>query len=180
MGKNNKYHFYLIFLQILNKIYCKKIKVTSVAFCLLIVLVGYYSVVFVVENIPIGIPFVGPINKPNWKGMEWKEFQAFYWLCTEKPGTERQNSRYFQLSQSDILLLQQSLSIGKIKGFGVPCSRSHIMLVTDKGHWRIDYGLPLRIYITLDENTDYSYIVELNDTKFYETMRQLCFDNEKK
>jgi hypothetical protein len=130
-----------------------------------------YVFVLIIQVISI----LGPLDHPMFEKKDWKSFQVRYWVVTK----EKRIRRIVTIDGTELQKIKHSFSTKHAEGKSTGTNEISLLELTNGEKWNIDFSLPNRIYCAKKEDTYYAYEIILNNTRFHEALRQLCFQHEK-
>ncbi len=148
-------------------------------FIIVVIIFGLYIACgWINDNIPIAMPFGGPINKPAFQRMNWERMTMSYWVQNTRTDD---TLRHFNVAGKALELLKEKFRVSIIRGRAIQCERGRGLLYThNKKLWRFCLWRPKEVALTDDNNLGHSYYVDLNDLDFYNYYRDICLENERK
>jgi hypothetical protein len=123
------------------------------------------------------LSILGPWDQPRFENKDWDLLEVRYWLVQ---GQRKEIPRDFAIEGNDLAELKQLFSTKESVGVSTPNPSFLNLKLSNGQRWKIHFSTANTLRFCLLSDTYYAYHVTLNDTKFFEKLREYCLKHEQK
>ena len=121
---------------------------------------------------------VGTLNDIRFEELEWASLTVEYWLFN--PDRSYSPGRVITISDKETIKeLNHSFATKSVEAVSYATEPRLQLTLSNGQQWNIDLRHPNRIACCQTDNTKNACVIFLNDTLFYEKLRNICFEHEK-
>ncbi|GHT32385.1 hypothetical protein FACS1894214_4240 [Planctomycetales bacterium] len=128
------------------------------------------------------MPFAGPTGHPKFEMKNWKELNIKYWVVTNTTNAAKweETERTLHISGTDIDGLRKVFITKSSKGTAQGSVRPWVLKIDTNDEWCFELVSPDSLFFCNVSNVERAYFVKTSSTDFYEQLKEVCFQNEKR
>ena len=150
-----------------------KLITTPIAFALAAIL----AMLFATCANPLDI--LGPRDNPKVVTDQWNQIRVIYWISSKKQGKEIERS--FMITDPLLITrLKSKLIIRKTDGLSIGSGTQLVFKGPNGDVWHGDVVFEDTLYLAMSSDAWRSYCFTLESTDFYQELREICAQNERK
>jgi len=120
---------------------------------------------------------LGPSDTPDFSNMQWEKMTVVYLVRVAENRTQR---RKFELPREDVEKARSALNVQSVEGLSIGADDDLRITMANGDVWAGGVVFEDRIHLCLERDNYYSYKVELSDSRFYNTLREMCLAHERR
>lgn len=125
------------------------------------------------------LDILGPRDKPKIASSPWNQIQVTYWIYT-KYQTEEMERTFTIRDPMVVSNLKSKLQVHKTSGLSIGSGTQLVFKNQTGDIWHGDFVFEDTLYMALSSDDWKSYKFTLKDDEFYNEVRRICAQNEKK
>jgi hypothetical protein len=133
---------------------------------------GIYFVISLVYSV---VSILGPLDHPKFEDKNWIRLFVNYDVVESQ---NKKIRRTMDVNGSDLFELKKFFLTKESCGISI-ANQAFLCLDTSNGErWDVQFGTPNSLRFCYSDDNYYAYSVQLEDTKFFEKVREICWKNE--